>query len=168
MKICLMFCLLFLTMSIGCQKNSDNSASNIAPKNTAPPKDTTPHKCAACDGTGKVKRSEEIPLPFRITSFKVNDHGFINPDYFADAVIENMGDEDGTFTIGVDFIYKDIGTHTEQADLFVKAHSTATKQIHYDADKRYDDAKCKARGPSIIHTTESICPVCKGKGLVVN
>ncbi len=125
-------------------------------------------KCQTCNGTGKVSNSERVPLPFHIVAFKIVDAGIFNPDYYATVTLENKGDEDGTFIIYADFNYKGIGTHTEQADLFVKAHSTASKEIRYDADKRYDDAKCRVRAPEVIHTSESICPVCKGKGLVAN
>jgi hypothetical protein len=34
----------------------------------------------------------------------VNDHGFLNPDYYAEVTLENNGDEDGTFTIYADFV----------------------------------------------------------------
>lgn len=164
MKKLMMLCSLLLIVMIGCQKETEKASSSTPTQTHS----AAPHKCAACDGTGKVRKSEEIPLPFKMVSFKVNDHGFLNPDYYAEVTLENDGDEDGTFTVYADFNYKDIGTHTEQADLFVKAHSTASKQIHYDADKRCDDAKCRVRAPVVIHTSESICPACNGKGLIAN
>jgi len=125
----------------------------------------SPKMCPTCHGTGKIMQSQEVPLPFEISSFVVNDHGVFNPDYYAAVTVENKGDEAGTFTISANFIYKDIGTHTVKADLYIPAHSTATKEIHYDADKRYDDANCEVKPPVVVHTTQVICPACGGKGV---
>ena len=125
-----------------------------------------PKVCTTCNGTGKIMRSEEIPLPFEIKSFDVTDKGVFNPDYYASVTVENKGDEAGTFSISVDFIYKDIGTHTEKSDLYVPAQSSATIEIHYDADKRTDDTKCRVLPPMVVHTTQVICPTCGGKGVI--
>lgn len=125
-----------------------------------------PKVCTTCNGTGKIMRSEEIPLPFEIKSFDVTDKGIFNPDYYASVAVENKGDEAGTFSIAVDFVYKDIGTHTEKSDLYVPAHSTASKEIRYDADKRADKTACQVQPPKVVHTTQVICPTCGGKGVI--
>lgn len=137
---------LFLLFFLGCEKK--------------------PTACPTCKGTGKITQSNQAPIPFNIVNHRLIDKGILNPDYFLDVSIENKGEKDGSFRIYVDFIYKEIGKHTEQSELFVGAHSTATKTIRYDADKRADSYEIRIEPPFIIQTTESICPTCKGKGFI--
>jgi len=125
-----------------------------------------PKVCTTCNGTGKISQSQEIPIPFEIKTFEVTDRGIFNPDYYANVTLENKGDEGGTFEISVDFFYKDIGTHTETSDLYVAAHSSASKEIHYDADNRSDKRECRVKPPMVVHTTQVICPTCGGKGVI--
>ncbi len=125
-----------------------------------------PKACPTCNGTGKITSSEERPLPAEIVECNVADRGVINPDYLATVTIENKGDKDGMFTVFVDFHYKDIGTHTEKGEVFVRAHSRATTKIRYDADKLADSYECRGESPVVIQTKESICPTCNGSGLL--
>ena len=125
-----------------------------------------PKVCPTCGGTGKVSKSIEVPLPTEITKCAIIDRGVLNPDYLASVTIENKGEKDGTFTVYVDFAYTGIGTHTEEGELFVKAHEQATKEIRYDADKYADSYKCRVKSPVVIQTIESICPTCGGSGLL--
>ncbi|MBI1807436.1 MAG: hypothetical protein HYR76_10345 [Ignavibacteria bacterium] len=125
-----------------------------------------PQPCPTCNGIGKVTHSENIQLPFEITTCNVTDKGFFDPDYFADVTVENKGDEDGTFIVFVDFEYQGIGPHTEQSEIFIKAHSQATKQIHYDPDKKADKSGCRVSAPTVIHTTQTPCLTCQGGGVV--
>lgn len=127
--------------------------------------DKKPVTCTACNGTGKIIQSFEAPLPFDIVECKFTDAGLFNPDYYADITITNKGDKDGMFTAIADFIYAGIGEHSEQAEIFIRAHSTATKKIRYDADKRADKFGCKVNPPRVVQTKEEICPVCGGKGI---
>jgi hypothetical protein len=125
-----------------------------------------PKACPTCKGTGKVSKSVEISLPAEIVKCDLINRGVINPDYLSRVTIENNGEKDGIFTVYVDFDYKGIGTHTEEGELFVKAHSQATKEIRYDADKYADSYKCRAKSPVVIQTIESICPTCGGSGML--
>jgi len=125
-----------------------------------------PKACSTCGGTGKVSKSVEVSLPAEITKCAVIDRGVVNPDYLASVTVENKGEKDGTFKVYVDFDYAGIGTHTEEGELFVKAHEQATKEIRYDADKYADSYKCRAKSPVVIQTTESICSTCGGSGLL--
>lgn len=90
---------------------------------------------------------------------------FFNPDYYVDITVANKGDKDGTFTAIATFLYAGIGEHSEQSEMFIRAHSTATKKIRYDADKRADKFGCKVKPPSIVQTKEKICPTCGGRGI---
>ncbi len=124
-----------------------------------------PKPCPTCSGTGKITSSEEAALPAEIVECKVENTGIFNPDYLATVTIENKGDKDGMFTVFVDFHYKDIGTHTEKGEVFVRAHSRATTKIHFDTDKLADSYECRGKSPVVIQTKESICPTCNGTGL---
>ena len=115
---------------------------------------------------GRSQNLKRNLIPAEVLKCDVLHRGILNPDYIATVTIENKGEKDGTFIIYVDFVYKDIGTHTEEGDLFVKAHSQATKEIRYDADKWADSYGCRVKSPVVIQTTESICPTCGGSGLL--
>ena len=126
-----------------------------------------PKQCPTCNGTGSITHSEKIALPCQITSCSIRNTGFFNPNYFADVTVDNKGDEDGTFTVFVDFIYKNpTTTHTENGDLFVRAHSQASTTIHYDADHWVNDTQCRVTPPMVVHSTKEICPTCAGTGIV--
>jgi len=131
------------------------------------PEEQKPKACPTCNGMGSITQAEQIPLPYEIISRQLRNEGEFNPDYFADVMVENKGDEDGTFTVLVDFIYiNPTITHTESGDVFIKAHSQAMKTIHYDADHLIDTAKCRVNPPQIIHSTKIICPTCAGAGMI--
>lgn len=125
-----------------------------------------PVTCTTCNGTGKITQSFDAPLPFEIVECKFTDAGLFNPDYYAEITIANKGDKDGTFTAIATFLYAGIGEHSEQTEIFIRAHSNATKKIRYDADKRADKFGCKVKPPHVVQTKEAICPTCAGKGVV--
>lgn len=125
----------------------------------------SPQPCETCKGTGKIISSASIPPAFEIVKHSTTDMGFLNPDYIAEVGIENKGDKDGTFKVYVDFIYKDIGQKTVEGDVFVRAHSTASTKIRYDADKKADEVRYRVEPPLVVQSIESICPSCQGRGI---
>lgn len=142
--------------------------SPVTPKKISKAPRSEPRPCPTCQGTGFVTSSIEAPLEFSITRCSVSNKAFplFSPDYYAEIGIENRSDVGGIFKVFADFEYKGIGMHREEGEIYVPAHAVATKTLHYAAQRIADHTACAALAPVGIQTKKSICPTCKGKGLI--
>lgn len=123
-------------------------------------------RCATCGGTGKIQKSSQVPLRYEVVDAKWENKGVLNPDYYLYVTIKNLGSKGGNFIVNGDFVYEDIGAHKESTEEYIEARSTKTVVVRYDADKSCDKVDYQVIAPTVVETTEEICPTCGGQGVI--
>lgn len=154
--------LLFVAV-VGCQRNEDGGTSiGLAPQ--------TPHRCAACNGTGSITQSTEARLPAVVTECNVERTGFLGmaTQQRVTVTVRNDGDEAGTFAFNVSGRYPGGGTvqHGHVAGVRIGPHASVSQALMVVPHDGMLTYACGAESPTVIQRSQSICPVCNGRGLV--
>ena len=127
--------------------------------------------CPTCNGTGKITKTEKIPLSYSVTEFRVipnfEKYAYtIFSSIKAKITIENKGDEDGIFIVFINVYYDKKITHTEKSQIVIRSHTSNTEIFEFFPNSLISKVKYRISPPLIEQENEEICPECEGDGKI--